>query len=273
MDVVVYLALTVLLVVFCVSLIVLIHLCRRKYEFNRLVSHPLRFSKLKHEDLDFVQLSPHIGSAQSLNSNQWIFDVSGVLQHCVVVLKLCHSLTDQLAKIPLQDIDPQLNEIICEATSRLVPRFDNLLSTLSLPKVDVRLIEARATALTTACWSLVMPFYILNPKYREIFGKMVQEMEAHARQLTLAAEHLELRNHTIVSTSEPEGDDAEQPPPQTNAAEPPDDAAPRRQVENRAPPAGPSNSKTDEKLLGKQTEITQRLLTADETAPADPACS
>jgi hypothetical protein len=63
MDVVVYLALAVLLAVFCISLGILIIMCRRRYAYNRLlVSHSLRFSKLKHDEMDSIgQLSPHMG--------------------------------------------------------------------------------------------------------------------------------------------------------------------------------------------------------------------
>lgn len=56
MDVVVYLALAVLLAVFCISFAILVIMCRRRYEYNRLlVSHSLRFSKLKHGELDNVR--------------------------------------------------------------------------------------------------------------------------------------------------------------------------------------------------------------------------
>ena len=62
MDFVVYLAIIVLGAVFIVSLIILIIMCRRKYEYNRLlVDQSLRFSKLRHENVDdIIQLSPHI---------------------------------------------------------------------------------------------------------------------------------------------------------------------------------------------------------------------
>lgn len=86
-------------------------------------------------------------SANALNSNQWVYDVSGILEHCVAVLKLCHTLTDKLAKIPLNSISPQLNDVICQATARVVPRFDDLLQSMAAPNVDVRLIEARVVAL------------------------------------------------------------------------------------------------------------------------------
>jgi hypothetical protein len=188
MDFVVYLAIAVLCVVFIISLLILIFMCRRKYEYNRLlVNQSLRFSKLRHDNVDdIIQLSPHISNA--LNSNQWVYDVSGILEHCVAVLKLCHTLTDKLAKIPLNSISPQLNDVICQATARVVPRFDDLLQSMAAPNVDVRLIEARVVALCCSCWSLVSPFYLMNPKYKEVFGQLINDMEAHQKCLQLAVE-------------------------------------------------------------------------------------
>jgi len=64
MDIVVYLALGVLGAVFIFSLFVLLLMCHRRYEYNRLlVTQSLRFSKLKHDHdrlEDVVQLGPHI---------------------------------------------------------------------------------------------------------------------------------------------------------------------------------------------------------------------
>jgi hypothetical protein len=59
----VYLALAVLFAVFCISFAILVIMCRRRYEYNRLlISHSARFSKLKHNEMDSVEhLSPHMG--------------------------------------------------------------------------------------------------------------------------------------------------------------------------------------------------------------------
>uniref|UniRef100_A0AC34PXK0 Transmembrane protein 98 n=1 Tax=Panagrolaimus sp. JU765 TaxID=591449 RepID=A0AC34PXK0_9BILA len=189
MDVVVILAITVLAFVFILSLIILIIMCKRRCDNARgFPGYSLRFSKLRQDNVDdVIQLSPHI--SQALDNNQWIYDVSGILEHCVAVLKLCHTLTDKLAKIPLNSISPQLNEVICQATARVVPRFDDLLKSMAAPNVDVRLIEARMVALVTTCWSLVSPFYLMNPKYKEVFGSIIREMEGHQRFLQLAVEH------------------------------------------------------------------------------------
>lgn len=62
MDIVVYLALAVLAAVFLFSLFILIVMCHRKHEYNRLfMAQSLRFSKLQQDNLeDVIQLGPHI---------------------------------------------------------------------------------------------------------------------------------------------------------------------------------------------------------------------
>jgi hypothetical protein len=222
MDFVVYLAIAVLCVVFIISLLILIFMCRRKYEYNRLlVNQSLRFSKLRHDNVDdIIQLSPHISNA--LNSNQWVYDVSGILEHCVAVLKLCHTLTDKLAKIPLNSISPQLNDVICQATARVVPRFDDLLQSMAAPNVDIRLIEARVVALCCSCWSLVSPFYLMNPKYKEVFGQLINDMEAHQKCLQLAVEQATINatagaSGTATSSSGGNGN-SENGPPQASSS-------------------------------------------------------
>lgn len=62
MDIVVYLALAVLAAVFLFSLFILIVMCHRRYEYNRLLMvYSLRFSKLRQDNLDdVIQLGPHI---------------------------------------------------------------------------------------------------------------------------------------------------------------------------------------------------------------------
>lgn len=62
MDVVVYLALAVLGAVFLFSLLILIVMCRRRYDYGRfLEAQSLRFSKLQSQNCDdVVELGPHI---------------------------------------------------------------------------------------------------------------------------------------------------------------------------------------------------------------------
>jgi len=113
--------------------------------------------------------------AQVLSSNKWVEELSGMLADCLSVLKLCHALTDKLSHIPLHQISPQMNEMICHATGRVVPRFDGLLRSMASKQVDVRVIEARVGALVIACWSLASPFYLINPKYHEMLSPLISK--------------------------------------------------------------------------------------------------
>ena len=71
MDIAVILALTVLGCVFVFSFILLVVMCRRRYEYNRLlVDQSLRFSKLRQDNVDdIIQLSPHICECRFLYMN------------------------------------------------------------------------------------------------------------------------------------------------------------------------------------------------------------
>lgn len=197
MDTVVFLALAVLAAVFIVSLLVLLVMCqRRRMQIRsfKLASASAGFSKLRNENLDghIMQLSPLI--AQALDKNTWVYDVTGLLQHCVAVLRLCHQLTDQLAAVPLQHASPQLNHMLCQATLRVMPRFDDLLSAVASPAVDIRVLEARATALATVCWALYLPFSLISQKYREAMGEPLEQMDHHLDALRQAAEIAERAN-------------------------------------------------------------------------------
>uniref|UniRef100_A0A915Q161 Transmembrane protein 98 n=1 Tax=Setaria digitata TaxID=48799 RepID=A0A915Q161_9BILA len=198
MEVVVYLALFVLASVFCFSSFILAVMCRRRAQTNkrlRTTMTSLRFTKLNNENVESVlQLGPLI--AQVLDSNQWIYDVSGMLQHCVVVLKLCHALTEKLSIIQLNSIPPKLNEQIVTATARIMPRFDDLIRTVAANQVDVRLLEARASSLVSACWALAFPFTVISPKHMDSLDGILNEMEDHVEALRLIVRHME-ENFTV----------------------------------------------------------------------------
>lgn len=277
MDIAVILALTVLGCVFVFSFILLVIMCRRRYEYNRLlVDQSLRFSKLRQDNVDdIIQLSPHI--SQALNSNQWVYDVSGILEHCVAVLKLCHTLTDKLAKIPLNAISPQLNDVICQATAKVVPRFDDLLKSMAAPNVDVRLIEARVVALVTTCWSLVSPFYLMNPKYKEVFGNIIKEMENHQQFLQLAVEQASENAHIVANGGQPKpvqgtpsSGSRRTPPEKRNTpiiTGPPPNSSTQTRTPTAARPPEASVS------LRQNEEARKELLPHSDEAPADPSTS
>ncbi|KAL3997702.1 hypothetical protein ACH3XW_12010 [Acanthocheilonema viteae] len=167
-------------------------MCRRRVQARerlRAVMTSLRFTKINENVESVVQLGPLM--AQVLDSNQWIYDVSGMLQHCVVVLKLCHALTEKLSIIQLNSIAPKLNEQVITATARIMPRFDDLIRTVAANQVDVRLLEARASSLVSACWALAFPFTVISPKHMDSLDGVLNEMEDHVEALRLIIRHME----------------------------------------------------------------------------------
>ncbi|VDN26776.1 unnamed protein product [Gongylonema pulchrum] len=154
---IVYLALFVLAAVFFFSLFILIAMCRRRALTTKRFAEAtsLRFTKVDNENVEsVVQLEPLI--AQVLDSNQWIYDVSGMLQHCVVILKLCHALTMKL-------------------------------STIQLNSVDIRLLEARASSLVSTCWMLAFPFTVISPKHLNALDRLLYHLEQNATAAAAAA--------------------------------------------------------------------------------------
>lgn len=104
----------------------------------------------------------------------------------MAVLKLCHTLTERMAKIPLdaKQCPPELNEMICRATARIMPRFEALLRSMAEKDVDIRVIEARVCALVSACWALAAPFAVAFPKQNgQLLEDLINQMEQHLNAL------------------------------------------------------------------------------------------
>lgn len=216
-------------------------------------------------------------------------EVSGMLQNCVVVLKLCHILTENMAKISLNQINPQINEIICQSTTRIVPRFDALLRSMASKNVDIRVIEARVAALVSACWSLVVPFYLLNAQYKENLGGIVREMEIHHSFLQLALEQADKELIDILSenenSSETSSTQQRRPTQNSTILNNSDNDQKTTIIDSSKIISIPMenlrqetnkmvNSNGSRRHSGKKiAEETKDLLNSDETAPADPLIS
>ena len=221
MELVVTLALVVLVAVFLFSLWMLVVTCQRRRRYNRLIEsqsqQQLRFSKLRQENLDDIgQLGPHI--SQTLDRNQWVEELAtGLLQHCVAVLKLCHSLTERMAKIPLDSQQPELNELICKATTRVMPRFEALLRAMAdHSQVDIRVLEARVGALVSACWALAAPA-MTNPKHKPALDELIGEMDNHLQELQLALDKFEEDQRQLATTIPSVQPNQQQQQPSTSA--------------------------------------------------------
>lgn len=218
-------------------------------------------------------------------------EVSGMLQNCVAILKLCHILTENMSKISLNQINPQINEIICQSTTRVVPRFDALLRSMAGKNVDIRVIEARVAALVSACWSLVVPFYLINPQYKEHLGGIVREMEIHHSFLQFALEQADNDLKAILSTNhnsstlETSSTQSQQHPAQNPTILNNDTNNQASSIDSSKITAIPMENLTQQsnKLMNcngslrhsdkKFLEESKDLLNNDEAAPADPLIS
>ncbi|KAL7074290.1 hypothetical protein ACQ4LE_006390 [Meloidogyne hapla] len=195
MEFVVALAFIVLVAVFLFSLWMLVVTCQRRNNYRQMIkTRAFRFSNLKNRNTDDVaQLGPNM--LKTLNDNQWIDDfAAGLLQNCVAVLRLCHSLTERMLPLEHQKSNQhslQIDKLICEASGRLMPNFESLLRALASPNVDIRVLEARVNSLVSASWALAMPVCLANSKQKEPLEGILNEMNAHLRQLQNALDQFE----------------------------------------------------------------------------------
>ncbi|GBM25692.1 Transmembrane protein 98 [Araneus ventricosus] len=158
MEAVVLAAITVLTIVFVGSLFALIMVCRHKYcRPFELLAHQFKDARpeihlISNEDstdmeLDDVRLHPNI--EKILTDEQWVDDATGLIPHCLAILKKCHHLTERLVAMMMTRVPQQsnqdLNEII-DVAKKISPRVDDVVRAM-YPPLDPRLLEARCMAL------------------------------------------------------------------------------------------------------------------------------
>uniref|UniRef100_A0A0N5AZU8 Transmembrane protein 98 n=1 Tax=Syphacia muris TaxID=451379 RepID=A0A0N5AZU8_9BILA len=204
MDLAVYMALIVLAAVFLVSLFILIVMCKRRANTSKhLRTVKLRFSKTPNENIEnIMQLRPLIEKV--LDGNQWVYDMTGTLKHCVAILKLCHATTEKLTAEPLSATGAPLNAAILMATKRILPNFNLMIEAMESNHLNVPLLEARASALVSACWTLSFPFILACGDNISSLEAILKEMDTHVeslRDIVSNAEQHILENHTELLKS------------------------------------------------------------------------
>lgn len=170
METVVVVAISVLAVVFIGSLLALIALCYHKFRrsgalFKHLNdSHPhLNLIKEGHGnfnnmELDDVAIHPEIDKI--LANAQWTHDATGLIPHCLSILKSCHHLTERLVGATMsllpryeeEDQQKKLWEII-RVAQKISPRVDDVVQSM-YPPLDPRLLEARCLSLVLSVTQL-----------------------------------------------------------------------------------------------------------------------
>ncbi|KAG8006768.1 Transmembrane protein 98, partial [Nibea albiflora] len=158
METVVIVAIGVLATIFLASFIALVMVCRHRYCHPHDLLH--HFDSKPTVDLigametqsepseleldDVVITNPHIEAI--LENEDWIEDASGLVSHCISILKICHTLTEKLVAMTMGSgakvkAPASLSDIITVA-KRISPRVDDVVRSM-YPPLDPILLDAR----------------------------------------------------------------------------------------------------------------------------------
>ncbi|XP_022079772.1 transmembrane protein 98-like [Acanthaster planci] len=214
MEIIVAVAIGILCFLFVASLGVLVVICRHRYcrildlTLKEKVNHGSRTStvtlvshaELPNEDFE-VELNDvcwHNAHLEELldDDAKWVDDASGLIPHCIGILKTCHHLTEKLVAMtmgnPMSVKTPEsLSEIVTVA-KRISPRVDDVVRSM-YPPLDPKLIEARSAALLLSVNHLVLvtkQACRLPPTVQWIdssLGEMEEHLQA-MREIALAGE-------------------------------------------------------------------------------------
>lgn len=194
-------AIAVLSVIFISAFLVLVVICKRQkmYIKSRLcdsddvtTSRPevMLIKPEKYEsDFGAVTLSPYL--EQMLADDQWIGDATGLVPHCLAVLKICRFLTERLtalAIVPMRTSNEGLTQIV-DSARKISGRVDDMVRSM-YPPLDPRLLEARAAALTLAVTQLaIVARYECGKKDKIVtwIQSSLSEMDRHLMVLREAA--------------------------------------------------------------------------------------
>ncbi|CAI2315304.1 unnamed protein product [Caenorhabditis sp. 36 PRJEB53466] len=196
MDIVVVLALVVLAFVFILSLLILVITCqkrRHKRPKHKILvpfeTPPVRFTRPVNDEVEEIdsmeQLNDMLG--ELLDKNPWLFEARGIMQHIVATLTICRSITMKMAGVQMPCSPSPFHDAVNMAIRNIYPRFDDLIESIAAQPVDLRLLEARALSLGTVCWSLYLPFTLMDERHKEELTKPLNEMNLHLVTIRTAA--------------------------------------------------------------------------------------
>ncbi|XP_038618855.1 transmembrane protein 98 isoform X1 [Tachyglossus aculeatus] len=215
METVVMVAIGVLATIFLASFAALLAVCRQRYchprgllqcyDINPLLSRPgvdligamETQSEPSELELDNVVITnPHIKAI--LENEDWVEDASGLVSHCIAILKICHTLTEKLVAMTMGSgakMKPpaSLSDIIVVA-KRISPRVDDVVRSM-YPPLDPKLLDARTTALLLSVSHLVL----VTRNACHLTGGL----DWIDRSLSAAEQHMEVLREAALA-SEPE---------------------------------------------------------------------
>lgn len=163
METVVAVAIGILAAVFVGALIILVVICRRQKDRGGFMNKQcgevrpdVHLIEADHPELELGEVRLHPYIEQILADEQWIGDATGLVPHCLAVLKTCHTLTERLAALAMGPLNhSKTGHEIVEVARRISPRVDDVVRSM-YPPLDARLLEARTAALALAVTHLAL---------------------------------------------------------------------------------------------------------------------
>lgn len=171
METVVAVAIGILASIFVASLLGLVFVCRQKCKKEDHITQQMKDTRpdvqLIEEDMEIPSGDLELDEVtitnprldEILSDEQWVDDVTGLVPHCISILKTCHHLTERLVGITMGNSDKiRTQEMLTDLVTiakRINPRVDEVVQSM-YPPLDARLLEARCTALVLSVSHLVL---------------------------------------------------------------------------------------------------------------------
>ncbi|CAG9771644.1 unnamed protein product [Ceutorhynchus assimilis] len=202
-EMVAAIAFGVLSAIFVSAFVILIVICRRQRLFYKAAyldahNHESRPEKqLIEPDIPELELGEvNLNFDSILTDEQWIDDATGLIPHCLAILKTCRYLTERLTTLAMNSspMSGNFGQIV-DSAKRISSRVDDMVRSM-YPPLDPRLLEARAAALTLAVTHLALiAKYECGQKDKNgipWIDKLLQDMDGHVlflREASLCQEN------------------------------------------------------------------------------------
>nr|CAH7712205.1 unnamed protein product [Callosobruchus chinensis] len=156
----------VLSAIFISAFVILIVICKRQkyyvkksifdthHEATRPEKQLIESDGLETSDMELGAVT--VNFEEILTDEQWIDDATGLIPHCLAILKTCRYLTERLTALAMNStpLSGNFTQIV-ESAKRISSKVDDMVRSM-YPPLDPRLLEARAAALTLAVTHLAL---------------------------------------------------------------------------------------------------------------------
>ncbi|KAJ8938386.1 hypothetical protein NQ314_011519 [Rhamnusium bicolor] len=162
-EMVAAIAFGVLSAIFVSAFVILVVICRRQRLFykasyldvHRDISRPEKqLIEPERSELELDEVNLNFDDI--LTDEQWIDDATGLIPHCLAILKTCRYLTERLTALAMNStpVSGNFGQIV-DSAKGISTRVDDMVRSM-YPPLDPRLLEARAAALTLAVTHLAL---------------------------------------------------------------------------------------------------------------------